>query len=317
MTLIASNILWVAYHELHCLGNAKPIDTSQPIATPPIKQNVSLGKNKDKSRPKPPEFKNKESDKLDPELIKKLERSGGLRKYPIFGNKHSYIRLLDNSLRGKVYYIVSGHGGPDSGATGKQNKHLLCEDEYAYDVALRLTRQLLQRGALVYMIIRDPNDGLRSGKYLGHDEDEYCWGNYKIPRSQKQRLFQRSNAINKLYEKHKKQGIKEQYCIVIHIDSRSTGQNTDVFFYHFPGSKEGRDLALRIHRTFKNKYRIHRRNGKYHGTVTPRDLHMLREPKPTSVFIELGNIRNKNDQKRIVEQSNREALAKWLYEGLK
>jgi N-acetylmuramoyl-L-alanine amidase len=166
------------------------------------------------------------------------------------------------------------------------------------------------------MIIRDKNDGLRSGKYLGQDNDEYCWGNYRIPRSQKKRLHQRSSAVNTLFDKHKKQGIKEQYCVVIHIDSRSTGENTDVFFYHFPGSKAGRKLAKNIHRTFKNKYRIYRKDGRYHGTVTPRDLHMLREPKPTSVFIELGNIRNRNDQKRIVVESNREALAKWLYEGL-
>ena len=43
---------------------------------------------------------------------------------------------------------------------------------------------------------------------------------------------------------------------------------------------------------------------------------MLRECKPKAVFIELGNIRNSADQKRFVLESNREALAKWLYEGL-
>ena len=42
------------------------------------------------------------------------------------------------------------------------------------------------------MITRDPDDGLRSGEYLDCDTDEYCWGDYKIPRSQKARLFQRS-----------------------------------------------------------------------------------------------------------------------------
>ncbi|MFT5265196.1 MAG: N-acetylmuramoyl-L-alanine amidase [Polaribacter sp.] len=321
MTLTASNILWVAYHELYCLdGKAAPTAPTEPIASDPITTAPKKDKSKDNTTSSTesttPTFENDPSHKLDPETIKKLESSGGIRKYPIFGYKNSYVRLIDNSLRGKVYYIVSGHGGPDPGAVGKQGKHTLCEDEYAYDVSLRLTRQLLQRGALVYMIIRDKNDGLRSGKYLGQDNDEYCWGNYRIPRSQKKRLHQRSSAVNTLFDKHKKQGIKEQYCVVIHIDSRSTGENTDVFFYHFPGSKAGRKLAKNIHRTFKNKYRIYRKDGRYHGTVTPRDLHMLREPKPTSVFIELGNIRNRNDQKRIVVESNREALAKWLYEGL-
>ncbi|MFK7809999.1 MAG: N-acetylmuramoyl-L-alanine amidase [Saprospiraceae bacterium] len=316
MTLTASNVLWVGYHELYCLDgdNSTPPDT-EPIAAEPIETDKQ--KANDTASNVSESYENNPSDKLDSETIKKLEANGGIRKYPIFGPKNSYVRLIDNSLRGKVYYVVSGHGGPDPGAIGKQKGKTLCEDEYAYDVSLRLTRQLLQRGALVYMIIRDKNDGLRSGKYLGVDNDEYCWGNYRIPASQKKRLAQRSSAVNTLYEKHKKQGIKEQYCVVVHIDSRSTSVNTDVFFYHFPGSKEGRKLAKNMHRTFKNKYRIHRRNGNYHGTVTPRDLHMLREPKPTSVFIELGNIRNKNDQKRIVVESNREALARWMYEGLK
>ncbi len=320
MTLTASNILWVAYHELYCLdGEAAPTTPTEPIASDPITTKPKEDKSNDPAstaQTTSPVFENDPSAKLDPETIKKLESSGGVRKYPIFGAKNSYVRLIDNSLRGKVYYIVSGHGGPDPGAVGKQGKHILCEDEYAYDVSLRLTRQLLQRGALVYMIIRDKNDGLRSGKYLRQDKDEYCWGNYRIPRSQKKRLHQRSSAVNTLFEKHKKQGIKEQYCVVIHIDSRSMRENTDVFFYHFPGSKAGRTLAKNMHRTFKNKYRIYRKDGRYSGTVTPRDLHMLREPKPTSVFIELGNIRNRNDQKRIVVESNREALAKWMYEGL-
>ena len=33
-------------------------------------------------------------------------------------------------------------------------------------------------------------------------------------------------------------------------------------------------------------------------------------------FIEIGNIRNKKDQKRILEPDNRQALAKWISEGV-
>jgi len=45
-------------------------------------------------------------------------------------------------------------------------------------------------------------------------------------------------------------------------------------------------------------------------------LHMLRETKPTSIYIELGNITNPKDQKRIIWTNNRQALANWLYEGI-
>lgn len=33
-------------------------------------------------------------------------------------------------------------------------------------------------------------------------------------------------------------------------------------------------------------------------------------------FIEVGNIKNKKDQKRILEPDNRQALAKWISEGV-
>jgi N-acetylmuramoyl-L-alanine amidase len=50
--------------------------------------------------------------------------------------------------------------------------------------------------------------------------------------------------------------------------------------------------------------------------VTARNLHVLRKTKPTAVFIELGNIRNSQDQKRFVIEDNRQAVANWLAEGL-
>jgi N-acetylmuramoyl-L-alanine amidase len=43
---------------------------------------------------------------------------------------------------------------------------------------------------------------------------------------------------------------------------------------------------------------------------------MLRSTYPPAVFIELGNLKNPNDQKRILLESNRQALAQWIFEGL-
>ena len=54
----------------------------------------------------------------------------------------------------------------------------------------------------------------------------------------------------------------------------------------------------------------------YKGYVRARNLYMIRNTYPTSVYVELANIRNAADQERLVLNSNREALAKWLYEGL-
>ncbi len=277
--IVDSRILWVPYHELYCL-NDKPAIGQKTFDVVP--SNVK-----------------------------------GTRRFPIFGSKYESVPKESDSMKGKVFYIVSGHGGPDVGAIGKKGNTRLCEDEYAYDVCLRLTRNLLAHGATAYMIIRDPNDGIRDEKYLKMDYDEYCWGNYTIPRSQKMRLRQRAQAINTLSEKHQKQGVTEQYVITIHLDSRNLGERTDVFFYHHPSSDEGRQCAEIIHSTLAEKYGKYRKYGSYTGTVSARDLHMLREVKPTSVFIELGNIRNKYDQLRFILTKNRQYLADWIAEGLK
>lgn len=274
----ADKVLWVPHHELNC-------------------------PTRDLAIPKPVD--------ANPEI------QGGNRRFPIFGKEYAHTPLQSNSLKGRVFYIVSGHGGPDPGAMGKRGNYSLCEDEYAYDVALRLCRNLVSHGATAYMITRDPNDGIRKDKFLKCDIDEVLWGNIKMVRQQKPRLFQRSNVINDLYKKHKLQGVSDQTLIAIHVDSRTTNERIDAFFYYRPGSKESKNLALQLHKTMKAKYKKYQSGRAYKGTVSERDLHMLRETEPNAVYIELGNIRNKHDQQRIILERNRRALANWLFDGLR
>ena len=254
------------------------------------------------------------SEETKSETVEKPE-SVKLRSFPIFGKKHEKVPLLNKSLEGKIYYIVSGHGGIDPGAVGKVGKNKLCEDEYAYDVAIRLAREIVKRAGTAYLILRDPNDGIRDKKFLGVDQDEIVWGNYKVSTSQKGRLFQRSDVVNELIDKNSNAGLKDQRLIAIHVDSRSKSAQTDVFFYHFPGSDSGKRIANNIKKTLAKKYKKYQKNRGYSGTVTARDLHMLREPKCTSVYVELGNIANQRDQKRFLLASNRQLLAEWLMEG--
>ncbi|MBP6183298.1 MAG: N-acetylmuramoyl-L-alanine amidase [Saprospiraceae bacterium] len=237
-------------------------------------------------------------------------------QYPIFGDKYSNVIRESEILKGQVFYIKGGHGGPDPGAMSKRAGNDLCEDEYAYDVALRLCRHLISRGAIAYMIIRDNNDGIRDELYLKCDQDEVAFGGKTIPLNQKERLYQRATIINQLFEKHKQQGVKKQTSIFIHVDSNNHGVRQDVFFYHLKKSKVSKEIAETLHETFKEKYRQHQASRTYHGTVTGRDLYMLRETSPYGVYIELANIRNPEDQRRIVLKENREALAKWLADGL-
>ena len=274
-------VLWVPFHEINCPD--KDLNIPAPISN-------------------------------NPEAVSKS--GGGNRKFPIFGPKYAYTPLKSNKLKGKVYYVVSGHGGPDPGAMERRGNYTMCEDEYAYDVALRLCRNLVAHGATAYMINRDPNDGIRSDKFLKCDYDEVLWGNIKMMRQQKPRLFQRSNIINELYKQNKLAGVSDQTAIIIHVDSRSKGERKDVYFYYQSSSSASRSLAYKLQKAMKRKYKKYRSNGQYHGTVSSRDLHMLRETEPKSVYIELANIKNTFDQQRIILESNRQAFADWLFEGL-
>lgn len=235
--------------------------------------------------------------------------------YDIFGDKYKNIKQKDNSLAGMVYYLKSGHGGPDPGAIGYRDGYELHEDEYAYDIMLRLARNLLEHGAKVYIIVRDPKDGIRDDAYLNNSYDEYLYGGDTISRFQTERLRKRAEIINNLYSKNKKTA-KKQELIILHVDSRSNGKRIDVFFYHHPDSQEGKELAETLHTTINEKYSAAQPGRGYHGTVSGRNLYMLRSSMPTSVFIELGNIRNPQDQIRLIKASNRQALANWLCDGI-
>ncbi len=274
-----SKILWVPYHELHCND-----EVTKPTAIP-VKENISSSPEKS-------------------ELVS------------IFGNEYGNITIKSNALKGKVYYISAGHGGPDPGAVAKMGSRSICEDEYAYDVSLRLARNLMENGAKVHIVIQDGNDGIRNDDLLVCDQDEKTMGTESIPINQLARLKQRTDAINDLYAFYHRQGVKDQVLVCIHVDSRSESQRQDVFFYYFEHSKSGKKLASTLQNVFEEKYSRYRPGNGYQGTVSCRNLYMLRVPYPTTLYVELANIKNEFDRKRILPSTNRQALANWLYEGL-
>ena len=236
--------------------------------------------------------------------------------FPLLGKEDEVVDIRSDKLKNHVYYLVSGHGGPDPGAIGKYKGHNLCEDEYAYDVTLRLANQLIRHGATIYLIVQDENDGIRSEAVLPCDTDERCYGGSRIPYNQLARLKQRADTINRLYRKHKKEGDKIQRVLIFHVDSRSTKERVDLFFYHASNSRSGKRFAQSLRQHINEKYGLHQKNRGYNGTVASRNLYMLKKTLPTSVYIELGNIRNEKDQKRLVLETNRQALANWFLEGV-
>ena len=280
-----SKILWVPHNEIECSDNVK--DTNAKERSP-----------------------NNES---------KLSVSSKTEKYAtesLFGADYERFEILDYKLEGHVYYITSGHGGPDPGAVCDDCPKTMCEDEYAYDVGLRLARNLMQHGATVYMMVHDRNDGIRDELYLKCDRDEVLHNGDEIPLGQIARLEQRVTEINRLYKRHKKKGAKVQKAIELHIDSRSKDKNQDVFFYYYNQNGGGQELTESVFNKFEEKYRYYRKDKEYKGYMEDRNLYMLRHLKPAGVYVELANIRNEFDHKRLIHSYNRQALANWLFEGM-
>jgi N-acetylmuramoyl-L-alanine amidase len=163
------------------------------------------------------------------------------------------------------------------------------------------------------MIIIDWNDGIRDEQYLTPDKDEVCYPNQEIPLSQVARLHQSTDAVNGLYAIYKR---KFQRLVVIHVDSRSEKENIDVFFYHDKRSNSGKRLANTLMQTFEQKYAQHQPNRGYTGNVSERNLYVIKNSLPPSVFIEIGNINHFRDQQRIIMPDNRQAVSNWLRDGL-
>jgi len=232
----------------------------------------------------------------------------------LFGEKYKNYEIIDNKLAGACFFLVSGHGGPDPGAIATVDGKKLHEDEYAYDIMLRLARNLLQHGATVHIIIQDKKDGIRDGKYLNNSKTETCMGK-AIPLSQVARLKQRSDAINGLSFRAKE---KYQRAIFIHLDSRSKNKQLDVFFYYQDDKQnkvKSKQLAETMRKTFRDSYnRVNPKRG-FSGTISARNLYVLRNSTPVSIYAELANMQNENDQKRYMLEDNRQALANWLCAG--
>ena len=288
-----SKILWVPYHEVEC--NKVEKHTT-------VKEVAEISKTpKDKPL----------------EIEKEIEIEAHYEIESLFGKENEKIKIESEDLKNEVYYIVSGHGGIDPGALCTDCPSKLCEDEYAYDVSLRLSRKLISNGATVHIIVQDENDGIRSQEILKCDKDETI-SNKKIKsKSQIYRLRRRAGAVNHLYMKHKKDGVKKQMAIMVHVDSNpDPKKRIDAYFFHHKTSKSSKALAKSMRDKFKEKYDYYQKDRGYKGSVKGCNLFMINNTYPTSVLVELGNIKNKRDRMRLIKPNNRELLAQWMYEGI-
>lgn len=239
-----------------------------------------------------------------------------------FGGTADSFAARKGELSGMVVVIDPGHGGNDPGASGyfgNGRKVRVTEDEYCYDVALRLRRMLLAKGAIVKMTVADkkqtqPN-AKKPAEVIAADQAERFvldGSPAKAGKGLRKRVAY-ANLMKQKYPKHK------VVFISIHFDVLSDGGVEGV---RIIDSQSGCQLAQLLKAEFASGNRtvdgldaLVRSGDKEHGL---RNLYVLsaKNSIKDKVLIELGNFKNAKDVWRIRDYHVRENYAQLITRAL-
>jgi len=224
-----------------------------------------------------------------------------------------------SALRGWMVILDPGHGGRDGGSTGIFNGQMVVEDEYVYDVALRVDRLIKARGGLSFLTLHDKKTGIRSWRaqeVFPDERHETFAGQSSIARSGTRGLNQRlayGNAMSRKYPKYK------QAWISIHFDV--VGTKKDVEGVRIIKSAGSNGLAQALGCSFGKSSRLRDINpvvvnGDPRFGI--RNLWILRGGNKIQekVLVELGNFNNTTDVWRVRNPVTREAYALAIVEAL-
>lgn len=237
---------------------------------------------------------------------------------PLSAQPKTKVKPTPKPLSGWVVVLDPGHGGHDPGSSGNFNGQRVVEDEYVYDVSLRVNRLLRSMGALSFLTIKDRKTGVRSWKaqdvFPDDRQEIYTQGSAAV-RAGTWGLNQRlayGNTLSRRYPKHR------QAWISIHFDV--LGRNTEIDGVRVITSKTSDRLAKALGTSFAkyNRLREHApviENGdRAYGL---RSLFILNGGNRIreKVLIELGNFNNTTDVWRVRNPITREAYAKAIAEA--
>ncbi len=222
------------------------------------------------------------------------------------------------SLYGWMVILDPGHGGTDPGSSRIHGGNLVTEDEYVYDVSLRVARMIRERGGLAFLTIKDIV-GERSNpanQIFPHARTERFSLDGTLVRAGATGLSKRvkfGNSKSRQYPKHR------QAWISVHFDV--VGRLTSVNGIRIICVSDKTGLVKELESSFKNAGRLRDKNPVVRTgdpTYGIRELYVLRSHNKIKdrVLIELGNFRNDRDVWRIRSPVVREAYARAIIKAL-
>ncbi len=225
------------------------VSLTQPVAVKPILANGVY----DKKQPSA-------NFELLPEMSIPQEYKKAQILFEQFDDVVKDMPLLSQELKGYMIVLDPGHGGYDPGAIvasadGLGNPVYIVEDEYNYDIALRLYSLLVRHGAKVEMTIIKPNYTLRTTTNSSYTFQNEKNGVYNLvslnesdsesarPIGGRKGLEKRSEVANYYFKDFPKE---KRVFISIHADNNPHGAQGKLILYnsHSEMSKEAALVML-------------------------------------------------------------------------
>ena len=227
-------------------------------------------------------------------------------------------------LKGWRIVLDPGHGGIDPGAivsnTGGKNKRVyVVEDEYVYDIALRMYKRLRLLGAEVELTVISPNhlirDNLPARTTFVHEQNEvYNDERYNRRNSEKVRprsanLSQRVRVANRFVKKGRR---GKSLFISLHADYNPGRPKGPVAIYH-----KRRGKIDRRSRAFAGIMRSALNRPDLPARIQGRNLAVLRNNLAhAEILVEVHNVHDKGDAWRIRRHTRREQNAERVVNGI-
>lgn len=192
---------------------------------------------------------------------------------------------LPQPLAGKVIVIDPGHGGPDGGASGKNDAS---EKEIALQVAKQTRDYLQQAGALVYLTRETDTD--LAGETSGYS-------NRKSVDIRKRLAF--------IDEKN------PDLFISVHLNAIPQRQWAGAQTFYYPSNSENKTLAKHIQsELIRNLENTDRKPMEKNG------VYLLKHAEVPGTLVEIGFLSNEQEEKLLKTEAYQKKVAASIYQGI-